>query len=232
MGIQVRTTVILAAALTIVTPSAFAQISITRAPRPAMTAPIAPPLATPEQAFDRLPEAEQQALVSLAAQETLHDMELSQASTQALSLLAANDGGDIETLVTIVLMLAARDADNDIRQVMAEMSATEGCSHESDAVATSAMPADGAQTGASMNVASFPPARLNLNSDAIRPPPLSTSAAIRANETVEQAPTSLCEPQGLRLQMLMDRRAKAYEMLSRMLQRQSATEAQIISNIK
>jgi hypothetical protein len=234
MGIQKWTTVILAATI-LVTPSAFAQISIARAPRPAIVAPSAPALETPQQAFDRLPEAAQQTVVTLAAQEPLSDMQLSPATAQALARLAANeDAADIEALAIIVMMLAARQAEDDLREMMIEMSETERCSREAASVTDPTTPADSVQTGAPTNSTLLTPQRLHPRPEANRRPLPNMSAAVRVRAPAQQTPDSQCAPEEeqLRMQILMDRRARANEMLNEILRRQSASEGQVIQNIK
>ena len=219
MSTQVYTAVVLAALL-YMTP-ASAQISLMRAPSPTIAAAIEPASATPEQAFERLPETTRQALVALAAQEPLDGAGLSLASTQALDLLAIHEG-DIEALSQMLLMLVARDADDDLHQIMAELSATERCSGErSTVVGAIAAPAAGGETGA----------------PTIHRPVLGVARA-REPVRVEQASAPQCASEDvsdlgqMRLQMVMDRRAKAQEMLSEALRNQSATAGRIIQNMQ
>ncbi|MEQ1812633.1 MAG: hypothetical protein ABL889_22090 [Terricaulis sp.] len=221
MRIQ-KLTAIALAALPFVTPSAVAQVAITRAPRPAVAAPIEPTPATLAQIFERLPETEQQALMSLAAQEELHDMEFSPVTAEALGQFG---DGDIEAVSLIVLMAAARDADDDIRRVMEEMSASQGCSSERGAiVASPATPVATAEAGA----------------PTIHRPVLTAPSAARVSEPalVAQSSSPRCESEvgfdlrQTRLQAAMDRSKRAHEILSRILRGQNEDQGEIVQSVR
>lgn len=133
---------------------------------------------------------------------------------------------DIEALVQLLAMETARQADQDLREVMAEMQAR---NDEKKAMRESSQASRKLQMQARQAAAGMESAK----------PLATTDTAAREVAGVEAHPAAqldslsgLGENEQLRMQMAMDRRAKAMETLSNLLKKSSDTASTITGNLK
>ena len=117
-------------------------------------------------------------------------------------------GADIEALVLDVMLQASRDADEDLRAIVAEMQAQVAARRRQREL-----------------VCRLARERADLAAG--------EAAAIRDDVTDQlDALSELSELTSLRLQMAMDRRSKFIEALSNLLKKISDTEDSIVTNLK
>jgi antitoxin ParD1/3/4 len=179
----------------------------------------------------------------------------------ALRLLAARDraGADIETLIMVLMQQMARDAEEDLRATLAEMQARNAAKKalrdlirrvKRDRLANDLRREYDERLDCTQGLGSeraYHRVRLPaLDPDAtggLRWAP--TDLAGEKLTRVEQLDgivdelkgkldslSDLTEIEAMRLQMLMDRRSKAMEMLSNMMKKMSETQAAIVQNMK
>ena len=124
-------------------------------------------------------------------------------------------GGDVEALAFLVMMEATKEANEDLKAVMAETK--------------SANEKKAAQRQAAAHAAN---SKLVVANIKVRP----GVTAVKSADTTSAAKTDslgeMSEEQQLRLQMAMDRRTKAMETLSNLLNKMSDTQSNIVSNLK
>lgn len=220
IGFSARLCVILAFAAFTPAFTATAQEAQLRVSRPAVAA-LARPTLPPEEAFARLPQARQAQLSALADQEPLANGALSPASSDALAGMTSADG-DIASLTMIVMMLVARDAEADLREIMTQMNARREASRDG------CPPQNEDASNDTRVVLTRPVARATAPTVAASP----SGQTARPASPPQPAPPCPDEMAALRLQMYMDRRTRAQEMLSNMLRRQSETSESITQNLK
>lgn len=232
MGFSARLCVMLAFAAFTPAFTAMAQEAQLRVSRPAVAA-LARPTLPPEEAFARLPQARQAQLSALADQEPLANGALSPASSDALAGMTSADG-DIASLTMIVMMLVARDAEADLREIMTQMNARREASRDG------CPPQNEDASNDTRVVLTRPVARAiqdavsGANARATAPTVAASPSGQTARPASPPQPAPPCpdEMAALRLQMYMDRRTRAQEMLSNMLRRQSETSESITQNLK
>ena len=172
-----------------------------------------------------------------------------QLASDAELRLAGQDfaGADIEALVQIVMMEAARQSDADLREIMAQTQA----SNKRKAEMREAMRAKNAAAGQaatgpeSKAICVDPPCKPQLVQ--VQPQIMMTQPQISAVQPRIQAAkapdtsqakddmdsmSEMGEMESMRLQMAMDRRSKFMEALSNLMKKNSDTASTITSNLK
>ena len=153
----------------------------------------------------------------------------------ARARLAGQDfsNADIEALVQLVLMQCAQDADADLRDAMEQVRAAnerKAAMRESAATrkaASKGLPASArAEYAGAIRPQADQISRVAPTGPGISPP------AQAASEPDLESMSEMSEMNSLRLQMLMDRRSKAFETLSNVLEKSSDTASTITSNLK
>ncbi len=140
-------------------------------------------------------------------------------------------GGDIETLILLVMTEAAQDAEKDLKAAMAEMKAT---NEKKAAQREAANKLKREETGikAAARQEYTRPATTNLQ---VRPGLVKRQSV---NQSVEDAKAKLDsknemgETESLRMQMAMDRLSKLEATLSNLLKKVSETQSNIVNNLK
>lgn len=154
---------------------------------------------------------------------------------------------DIEALVQLVMAEASRQADADMREIMAQMKAENDrkarmreamqARQSSNAVDKSAL----AQAHALAPPACEPPCvqsvrpvqpQIMLAQPQIRPPAFVSADAIKAAADEKDSLSEMGETDSLQLQMAMDRKAKLEQAISNMMKKSSDTASTITSNLK
>jgi hypothetical protein len=150
--------------------------------------------------------------------------------------LAAANGGDIDALVQLALLQAAVDEESDLR---GQINAMQAALNQKKAMREAG--ADGRRNGQTLKTQSSADyARLSQAGSVVAPVYNLDSAAalsglddrIAADQDDLDSLGTLGEMQQLRLQMLMDRRAKILELLSNLMKAASDTSAAIAGNLK
>lgn len=133
-------------------------------------------------------------------------------------------GADIEAIAFLVMMEASKAAQDDLRDIMAQVKAQ----NERKAAMREAMQAQRAATGKDQ-VATGP----ELKAICVAPPckPQLAAEVSRAADQKDSM-SEMGEMQSMRLQMLMDRRSKFIETLSNLLKKQSETASTVTQNLK
>jgi hypothetical protein len=163
--------------------------------------------------------------------------------------------GDIAEIVFLVMMQASKDAENDLRQIMAEakaiaaakqklrelinpagreFAAAAASNGKTPASAPCNIPAcralaDGAMRLSTMTAQTRHPLRYSV------PGQMSYAQAQQELDKMKQdldSMSELGETESLKLQMAMDRRSKAIEMLSNVMKKMDATSSAIVQNLK
>lgn len=150
-------------------------------------------------------------------------------------------GGDVEALVFLVLMEAAKSAQEDQKAMMEQMKQVneakaalrhrmQQTKRESAELAGNARNRD---ANAPQRIAARP--ALSPERAAVHPRPLPKAQfdrQLRSARDDYESLNEMGEAQSLRLQMAMDRRAKLMSTLSNMLKKMSETNATMTSNLK
>lgn len=156
------------------------------------------------------------------------DLEVDGLRLAARTRLAGQDfaEADIEALAQLLAMETARQADQDLREVMAEMQARNDAKK---AMRESTQASRKLQMQAGQEAADMESAK----------PLAATDASAREVADVQAHPAAqldslseLGETEQLRMQMAMDRRTKAMETLSNLLKKSSDTASTITANLK
>jgi len=137
---------------------------------------------------------------------------------------------DIEALVQLLAMETARQADEDLREVMAEMQARNDAKKamRESSQASRELQMQARQEAAGMQSAKAPAKDLAATDTAAR-----EVAVVEADPAAQlDSLSGLGETEQLRMQMAMDRRAKAMETLSNLLKKSSDTASTITANLK
>jgi len=164
----------------------------------------------------------------------------------AQTRLAGQDfsSSDIEAMVQLVMMECARQADADLREAMAEMRAA----NEHKAAMRERAKAQREDAKAASKSAGAEIVGPEASAICVDPPcqpqiilaqprlELANAGAAAGQALPPDAEldsmSEIGEMTSLRLQMYMDRRAKAFEALSNLMKKQSDTSSTIISNLK
>ena len=121
--------------------------------------------------------------------------------------MGACSGGDIEALVMIVMMQAASDADQDLKDIMAEVKANNSAKSQMRAAMQR------------MRMSRVKSAQ-ELNAD------------MQSVKNGLDSMSDMSEMESMRLQMAMDRYSKLMEALSNIMKKMSDTNGNIINNLK
>jgi len=158
------------------------------------------------------------------------------------AVLGDISNADIEAVAFLVMMQAAKSAQEDLKAIAA------GVKQVNDAKAAAARSANVKAAAPARSLRSPPPAtnsaaavrsapanRVVANRAAISPRPLPKAEFDRKLDGIRNDPDSLSEMgemESLRLQMAMERRSKAMQTLSNILKKMSDTNASITQNLK
>ena len=164
--------------------------------------------------------------------------------------------GDISEMVFLVLMQASKDADSDLKQIMAEVKAEAAAkqklrdlmSQAGKEVAANAASnnnknlaaapcntpacrslAEGAMQLSAMTAQSKHPLRYNVSSQ------MSNAQARQTLDKMKQdldSMNEMGETESLRLQMAMDRRSKFLDTISNVMKKMDATSSSVVQNLK
>lgn len=158
------------------------------------------------------------------------------------AVLGGVGNADIEALAFLVMMQAARSAQEDLKAIAAGVKQVNNAKAAAarSANVKAAAPAGSLRspppaTNAAAAVRSAPANRVVANRAAISPRPLPKAEFDRKLDTIRNDPASLSEMgemESLRLQMAMERSSKAKQTLSNVLKKMSETNATITQNLK
>ena len=130
---------------------------------------------------------------------------------------------DIDALIQLVMMEAAQQEDQELRDQIAQMRAANQQKRAQREAAQKMHKEQAASQDA-------------IHAESARAEPSGSRADPDANDATDKDDSDslgdLTEMQQLRLQMYMERRQKAYEMLSNIMKKQSDTQDAIIGNLK
>ncbi|MCX6895860.1 MAG: hypothetical protein NTZ16_10260 [Verrucomicrobia bacterium] len=136
--------------------------------------------------------------------------------------------GDIEALVFIVMMEATKDANEDLKALMAATkAANEKKAAQRQAAGNLKKDEAGIKAAARQEAAGTASTNLQIRAHAINVKP-----SARASAAQPDSMGDMSEEQQLRLQMAMDRRAKVEEILSNVMKKMSDTQSNIVGNLK
>lgn len=144
---------------------------------------------------------------------------------QSFSVLGNLNNADIEALAFLVMMQSAKSAQEDLKSIMSEVKKI------NEAKASQRQQVNNMkQSSAQMKTQ----ARTEYKkADSIKP--LSSVALAKQSTELKDKKDSmgeLSEEQQLKMQMMMDRRSKAIQVISNMLKKVSDTEQTVIQNLK
>ena len=156
------------------------------------------------------------------------------------SVLGQLEDTDVEAIAFIVMMEAAKAANEDLKSIMADVKAVNEAKARAREKQTKARAKDAAvssQTSAASEHS------LNRRNDStpvasratVTSRPLPKGQLYRQIDTAKNDPdalSELSEMQSLRLQMAMDRRSKMLSALSNLMKKTSETSSNIVKNIK
>lgn len=133
---------------------------------------------------------------------------------------------DIEALVQLVMMESVRQLDADLRDMMAQMREANARKARMRDVAAAQREANKGLSDAARTEYSRP------ESKAVCVDPPCQFSRIVAPATATDSMSEMNETEQLRMQMAMDRRSKAMQALSNLLEKSSDTAATLTSNLK
>jgi hypothetical protein len=166
----------------------------------------------------------QTAIAAPSEQGVINDIRSSNA------ILGNLNGADVEALCFLVLMAAAKSADQDLRSVMAGVKSINAAKDQQHAGMAAVNKSAAAKT------ASVPRSpQLELSRGAVTYhsiPKVELDAAINASRGNLNSLNELGETESLRLQMAMDRMSKIMTSLSNIMNKISDTNAAILQNMK